>query len=307
MHMQTTTLSYDYLAFGLRIRSELPFPELKTTENAALPDLSISRSKIPDILENPTESNDRFSAKRGEILVKFSPNKRIFVKNGAQIFLDYSSDQDLQSIRPHILGNIIACVLYMRGLAPLHAGSFVARDHAVAICGESGQGKSTLIAAIQSLGHPALSDDITTIDANSTDDTICFAGPRRAKLNRESLNLLKRKISPTYEFEPIDRKYLLDDHIWAEKNKYPLKAIFELKSSNTINKDQIQPATGIEKIGIIEKHLFKPSLMQAVGNRGKQASSIINIASKVRVYKITRSQRTPLHPIELAQKVLNLL
>lgn len=299
--------NFYYETFGLKIRSELRFPELKSSKTPTTPDLTLARSATPRKLENPIERRERYSTKKGVLLAELGRHRRILVENGTKILLDYKTEEDLQVIRPHILGNIMACVLYLRGLTPLHAGAFVYKNQAVAICGDSGRGKSTLVAAVNSLGCDSLSDDITAIDTHRSTPPICFAGPRRAKLNRRSLELLARKPAPSYAFEPIDEKYLVDDCKWAENNHYLLKAIFELNTCDSIEEDKIKPVQGIEKIRIVERYLFKPSLAIALGKKSEQASRVFDIGTKIIAFQVTRSMKAQSHPLKLAQQILELL
>lgn len=73
-----------------------------------------------------------------------------------------------------------------QGRETFHAGAFLDDDGgAWAVLGDSGDGKSTLMAALALAGRPILVDDLLVTEANH-----CFAGPRCLDLRPESADAL---------------------------------------------------------------------------------------------------------------------
>ena len=71
----------------------------------------------------------------------------------------------------YLLGPVLAFLLRLRDRVPLHASGVVVDGRAVLFAGGAGAGKSTTAAALASLGHPLLSDDVVPLAAGD-------AGPR---------------------------------------------------------------------------------------------------------------------------------
>ena len=196
----------------------------------------------------------------------------------------------------------------MRGLTPFHAGSFTVENEAVAICGYSGAGKSTLIAAFETLGHAILSDDLTAIKAFGSERPCCFGGLKRAKLTPASLELLQKETSTCDRYDSSEEKYLLSNYNWAVREHYPLSTIFEMKCSDSIEEDQIDTVRGIEKLQLIERNLFKPSLVDALQKNEQARNNTLKIAaSEIKAFRITRSLKKPSPPTCLANRILDLL
>ena len=75
---------------------------------------------------------------------------------------------------------MLAFILRLRGLVPLHASAVVVQDRAVLFAGAGGVGKSSIAAAFALLGYPVLSDDIVVM---SHSGGCVLAHPSHARLS----------------------------------------------------------------------------------------------------------------------------
>jgi len=71
--------------------------------------------------------------------------------------------QTVEDTGAYLLGPIMGTVLRMRGVTCLHGSAVVIDNHAVALIGVSGAGKSTTAAAFARLGYRVLSDDVLAL------------------------------------------------------------------------------------------------------------------------------------------------
>jgi hypothetical protein len=69
----------------------------------------------------------------------------------------------------YLLGPVLAFVLRLRGVVPLHAGAVVVRGGAFVFAGPAGAGKSSTVAAFGALGYDVLSDDVVPIRVRAND------------------------------------------------------------------------------------------------------------------------------------------
>lgn len=70
---------------------------------------------------------------------------------------------DPANVRHLLIDQLLPRALAYRGHLPLHAGAVVIEEQAVLVVGESGWGKSTLVAALHSQGHRVLTDDCALV------------------------------------------------------------------------------------------------------------------------------------------------
>ena len=78
----------------------------------------------------------------------------------------------------YLLGPVLAFLLRLRGRVPLHASGVAIDGSAVLFAGNAGAGKSTTAAALASLGHPLLSDDVVPLAAGDAGPKVWPGYPR---------------------------------------------------------------------------------------------------------------------------------
>ena len=66
----------------------------------------------------------------------------------------------VQDAATYLLGPIFGFLLRLRGVVSLHASGVMIGDHAVALVGPAGAGKSTTAAAFAQCGYPVITDDV---------------------------------------------------------------------------------------------------------------------------------------------------
>jgi hypothetical protein len=125
---------------------------------------------------------------------------------------------------------VIPRLLHLRGTTCLHAGAVAVGGCAVAFCGPSGSGKSSLTAAMATRGYRVLTDDVLPLRASSCGDAI-LAGPGLPEVRvhpsaATRLGIAHRVMPPvpgqtkavwrpeafTASSLPLSRIYLLEPH-----------------------------------------------------------------------------------------------
>src|SRR5262249_17994441 len=79
---------------------------------------------------------------------------------------------------------------HQRGILPLHASGVMLGGRAVALCGPSASGKSTLAAMLAAQGCAVIADDLCLIDAREGEPVSVLPGCPRLRLWADSLERL---------------------------------------------------------------------------------------------------------------------
>ncbi len=159
---------YYYLAFGLKVCSELqcPYRSIEPTKEI---DIKIEGGNVPDYLPNndPHACYQRFQDK---ILIQDPLTGKFLVQNGTHIFFDLPSNINVKtSLLPSY---VFAALLQQRSYFVLHANAVVKDDKAILLMGSSGKGKSTLTYLLIELGCQLITDDISVIDFSAREISV---------------------------------------------------------------------------------------------------------------------------------------
>jgi hypothetical protein len=176
--------------FGYEVESELPLRRLNqapgtrgrlvvetTTERLFDPAETAHTDRLPDgRLFIATAERD------GACIVHMPPTATFMLRTGDPLRIAVEPDQDGDGLLEHRFVSAAACMLLsMHGDVVLHASAVETGGRAVAFCGATGRGKSTLARALGELGHPVLSEDGIAISLDGGDPT-AFPGARGVRI-----------------------------------------------------------------------------------------------------------------------------
>lgn len=181
-----------YWLSGLKLESDFALPSLARwdgPEDAAV-DIAIRHGAVPPRLDRPDHVAPIFQTRgRTEYLLSLPGTGRMLVRNGNEITVDPEAGADAGATSAILIGTIQAVLWHQRGLLPLHASAVVIGGRAVALCGQSASGKSTLAAMLAAQGCPVIADDLCLVDAG--EGPVCVLPGRTClRLWRDALDRL---------------------------------------------------------------------------------------------------------------------
>lgn len=149
------------------------------------------------------------------------------IENGRFVTIEPAAGVDLATLRPSILGPVMAVVLRQRGLLVLHASSIAINHQAIAFLGGSGWGKSTLAKAFHAQGYDVLTDDVMAVDVRS-DPAIVYPAFPQFKLSpaaAESLGEDATTLLPVFPSAPKLSCRFIDGF---QQTPLPLQCVYVL-------------------------------------------------------------------------------
>jgi hypothetical protein len=279
-----------YKAFGLRISSDIPLPELSPLgHSACVVDVEI---QLVDHVEfkSELEINPYEHVVKDETVLFYVPNHAYFtIQGGRTITVTPTKEADESLIRLYVLGSCMGALLMQRNIYPLHGSAVEIDGKAYAFIGDSGAGKSTLASTFLRRGYRLVSDDVTAVTFSSTErlPMVTPSYPQQ-KLWQESLN-----------------KFGVDDHqyhpIYGRENKFsvpvnssycaeplPLAGLFEL--GKTENEHiEFRPIEKLERLKTLFSHTYRNFLIPRLGLMEWHFSTSVNIINHLDMYQIRRS------------------
>lgn len=214
-------------AFGLTLESDVPIPGLVDWPTAAA-DVQIHTGFLPEWIDtthgvgreiwsaggDPDHESDAVSVRAAGddrfLLLAYGDGTRFVVsRSGNETWCAWPSGSTLATVATYLLGPVIGLVLRLRGVTCLHASVVAIGDHAIAIVGPAGLGKSTTAAAFALRGYRVLADDIAAIGSAGGDWHVHPAVPS-IRLWEDSVELLLGDASALPRMAPGWDKRRLD-------------------------------------------------------------------------------------------------
>jgi hypothetical protein len=200
---------FSYTAFGLCINSTLPLPELMPNpepilkSNEALTDQDIDdgcvliREGLVNGVPPKARQSGYYVRCEADAMHAFWEEAGAFLVGGGRtITVEPAFGATSLAWRQYLLGPVFASLLHQRGYLVLHASAIALKASvgkhdgtlddrfAIAFLGHSGQGKSTMAAALHHRGHGVVADDIIAVPTPSQGEieVVSSSAPRQGDI-----------------------------------------------------------------------------------------------------------------------------
>jgi hypothetical protein len=186
--LSSSAAAYDYLIYGLRVRSRVKLAATPIQKEGSA-DLELQPggpSRFADAISQATiddsdwihlhELTDGWSYLRYDAMFDF-----LISPSGDLILYRLLAPVSSGCFQTYALGRVFSFALVKMGHEPLHAATIVVNGESVAFLGASTFGKSSLAACFVAGGHRLLSDDVLRVE-ECDGRYLAFAGPHCLKL-----------------------------------------------------------------------------------------------------------------------------
>jgi hypothetical protein len=275
----------DYRVFGLRVRSEIPLPELFPATGEAVADVTIRRGSL--VVPGSTPG---LRAEGAALMLTIPDVARYRIEGGHTIIVDPEPDVPERNLRLFLLGSAFGALLHQRGLLPLHANAVEIDGCAVAFMGASGEGKSTLAAWFHDHGHRIIADDVCVVGFDGERHPYAAPGLPRLRLWREALELMGRETSGYHRsyLDPVDEFEKFDVPIASQsatRCNVPLAALYLLDRADRCS---VVRMSGIEAAEAIFANTYRGTYVSAAGNHEGHWQTSIKLVRSAPVYRASR-------------------
>lgn len=210
------------------------------------------------------------------------------VRNGNQVWIHPFKDADESDIELFLNGSVLGALLHQRGMLPLHGSSFVSEGKGVVICGCSGAGKSSVVAAFCQNGARLIDDDISPVRINEERVTI-IPVKSSIKLWSDSLEKLKIRNDNLKRIRPSLDKFYVNSHE-ACPEETVLNHLFILANHN---KDdfKVKELSGLAKFNALRRAIYRKGFLKGMPETEKEYfRQLVLMGKSVRVTQVFRPQ-----------------
>ncbi len=306
--LKGSNLVYTYWAYGLKVESQLPFPELLPIQNDNPCDLTIVWGSIPKI-ENTSIG---FHSKSYDITptcyrITINDVASYFVQEGKSIVIEASENAEQDSIRLFCLSNAFAAALQQRKTIPLHCAALIDKGELVLILGDSGAGKSTTMASLIQQGLKPFSDDVCVPFQDPETGKICFfSSYPMMKFWKETIELFGLENEVDRRIRPEMEKYGIYFHQSFLTHALNPKLIILLEKTDQVSSPILAPISGIELFTRLESNAYRGEYLVFSDLKKEHFMLFTQLANQSACFVLKRPSAGNFVE-EVAGKIINLL
>ena len=280
----------DYFVCGLRLRSELPLPELApaTVPNGEAPMVEIRLGDAGPAISHPHHVGPTFEAAADDYLLNVRGVGRYRVRNGAEVIVEPAAASSAGDLRLFLLGTAFGALCHQRRLVPLHASAIVVDGRCIAFAGRSRAGKSTLAAHFDGQGYPILADDVCVLSVAAAGPPMAWPGVPRIKLWRDALAALGRELEDLATVRSGLQKYNVPFRGQAIAAALPLARLYVLREARLPAQEAIERLTGAAAFDEFLNHTYRRHLLAPMGCAEAHFAHCAALVKHVPVFSVGR-------------------
>lgn len=276
--------AFDYEVFGLRLRSEIPLPELFPTARDGPADVIIRRRSLGETASEPGLHVDSDRS----LLLTIPDVGRYRIRAGREILVDPTAGVPDRNLRLYLLGSAFGVLLHQRGLLPLHANAIEVDGKAIVFMGEAGAGKSTLAAWFHDRGFRVIADDVCVVQFGAGGQILACPGLPRLRLWEEVLEATGRQAAAfprSYLGDDDFRKYDVSISANAARDASEIGAIFLLARANAL---RVERLSGVDAAKAVFDNTYRGRYVEYVDGHRSHWSAAIELVRQVPFYRLSR-------------------
>jgi hypothetical protein len=289
---------YFYNCFGLNIKSQISFPELRPGKNNFNAIIHFDREKKFPI-EGLKKDTVTIKTSSNDISFIFDTKPLFRVRNGKEIIVNSDFKIEDMLLRSLLLGQGMGILLHQKGYLVLHGSAVKMGDNAIGFIGDCGEGKSTTTAALNSRGHPLITDDVLVIGFDKNNKPVLLPSFPRIKLWDDVIDLLTEGKEFFPKIHPKFQKYSYNIDENFVEDQLPLKTLYVIEKSE---KNIITPLKS-QQDALIE--LVRNAYMIFLLNKKEKNENLIQSARTVNNIDVKRLRRS--NSLKDIEELLNIL
>lgn len=276
-------------AYGLRIRSTLPLPELPPADDGPAADLEIVAGPVPTELPGATDRGVRYQAAPGQLLLIVDGIARFLISEGRRIVIESPPGADPEDVRLFLYGSAFAALLHQRGDLVLHGSAIATGDSCVAFLGASGVGKSTTAMACQRRGYPVLTDDVCAVRPDATGRLLLHPGLPHAKLWLDSLKQFDLAPDGLRRIRQALEKRAVPLGETFATAPLPVRKLYILRATNQPD-IQLTPVEGPQRLNALKQQTYRFHFVDGLAAKPAHFRAALALAQQATVTRVTRPE-----------------
>lgn len=288
--------AYAYWYWGLSLASDLALPELEMYQADADPApadivIRVSGEKAAGPLPEPRVTRD-------EVSFSVPGVARYWARAGREIVAQPEPGAEARAVRLFLLGSAWGALCYQRGLLAIHASVVQLGAGAVAFCGVTGAGKSSLAAWLVRQGRTLISDDLCRFDLPPSGPPRVWPGLPRLKLWQTALAALGQTSDGLERDLLREDKYHLPSALEAQAGTWPVRAVCLLEWGAEPQLTRLTGAAAVRRF--VALGAYRGEWLEPMGRLAAYWEQCAEVARRVPVLQLRRPAAWSAMPQTLA-------
>jgi hypothetical protein len=282
-------VTYAYMLCGWRTHSEIPLAGVATLANdAGNLDVVI---KVESGRSSMAKSSSRFVFQHttGCSLIRIEDVADFEIRDGRQIRVWPAVEATQKDIEIFLFGPAWATLCHQRGILPLHASAIVTGTGITAFAGDSGAGKSTTAALLNSWGYELISDDILPVSFDQNLVPGAWPYLRRLKLHRDSIAQLAFTPTEVVSEDRDKHRYFVHPKHTGDAKWRRLERLYVLGNEVTDSHVPIEQITGADAVCALVNQTYHFNFIRGTQRFGEHLAFCTRLASETLIYRLRRS------------------
>ncbi len=256
-------------------------------------EMRVEARRVPERLDDCCRVEPELQLRRDSFIFTTPRGTRFHYAIGQGIAIEQSADGSDAETGLFYHGTVYGAVVWLNGLVPLHASSVAKDGKVIAFTAKSGEGKSTLAAALARHGFEHRSDDVLLLEIK--DRTI------RAWPDRERIKLCKDAFDLTgaeklAAIEPGASKFFAKVHSLGtprpqgqDQSPLPLRDLVVLESREQ-GDPQLAPCTGAGKLPLIVNAMYRIEIPIWLRDEQRHREHLARLATGLKIWTLSRQR-----------------
>lgn len=250
-----------------------------------LNDVTIVKASVQVKLDGAISRGVLWQAAPDSFLLDLPGVARYLVQSGSTVTVDPAEGENYGRVERFFQMTPLAALLYQRNVLAFHAAAVADNRGAILLAGDSGAGKSSLLAALVERGWTMLADELSVVTGDT--EGHLFVQPMFPEVALRPYVLEKMGISAEHLL-PADANRLLlawPDH-FAEAAQ-PLRAVYWLGThgQDEIEMTEVSGSARFQTLGML---LYNSHVADVLMNRVAYMSCATMVARSASIYSIKR-------------------
>lgn len=278
-------MTYLYRISGMTISTEVALAGADPLTHGD-PDVTMQQGGVAHALASPFVSTPRWDADENHVLLRQAGVGRYLISHGTDVMFEPDAGVPASHCALYLQNTVITALLHQRGGIVLHASAVELDGVAFLFCGASGEGKSTIAAALLQQGCALVSDDVSVVSFNRSGDPVISPDGRDLKLADAAIDKLDlgcgRGLPAVGQPE---KSYVLAPRRWAGET-LPLGAIYSLQSG--AGGAGISALPSALALKTLRRNAHRPRLVRGTGRNAGYFEATAKLLQHIGVFTLRR-------------------